>query len=268
MGAPGRNAAMRILKDGSRRDQWQHHDCRHHRCRPQRPLDRVLPGEGGTQAARARAARGGRRLRGQRGDRAGVHGSDAAPMRSGRCGRRSCATCSSPRAASEFVSPDPRLVALAPDGRALVFSSDLARTADAIRPFSDAGRDDVPGVLRGAGAPRRVPLAAARDDAAVARRPGAGEMWELLKTGRRFRALGRSDGFRLLRWMPMAAADLVAEWFATDLLQAAVAARGDLRRRAGPVVGRHRRGRCLLNAADRSRAGRQQRPRSRAAPAH
>ena len=51
-------------------------------------------------------------------------------------------------------------------------------------------------------------------------------MWDLLKTGRRFRALGRSDSFRLLRWMPMPAADLVAEWFSADLLQAAVAARG------------------------------------------
>ena len=56
--------------------------------------------------------------------------------------------------------------------------------------------------------------------------PGIGEMWDLLKTGRRFRALGRSDSFRLLRWMPMPAADLVAEWFSADLLQAAVAARG------------------------------------------
>ena len=28
----------------------------------------------------------------------------------------------------------------------------------------------------------------------------AGELWDLLKTGRRFRALGRTDGFRLLRW--------------------------------------------------------------------
>ena len=42
----------------------------------------------------------------------------------------------------EFVRPDPRLVALAPDGRALVFSHDRARTAEAIRPFSakDAAR--------------------------------------------------------------------------------------------------------------------------------
>jgi phytoene dehydrogenase-like protein len=50
-------------------------------------------------------------------------------------------------------------------------------------------------------------------------------MWELLKVGRRFRALGRRTSFALLRWGPMAVADLVAEWFETDLLQAAIAAR-------------------------------------------
>ena len=62
----------------------------------------------------------------------------------------------------------------------------------------------------------------------------AGELWDLLKTGRRFRALGQQDGFRLLRWVPMAVADLVAEWFETDLLQAAVAARGIFGTAQGP----------------------------------
>src|SRR5207249_603671 len=45
-------------------------------------------------------------------------------------------------------------------------------------------------------------------------------------TSRRFRALGRRDGFRLLRWAPMPVADLVHEWFDSDLLCAAIAARG------------------------------------------
>ena len=55
--------------------------------------------------------------------------------------------------------------------------------------------------------------------------PSTGELWELLKTGRKFRALGKKESFALLRWGPMAVADLVAEWFETDLLQASVAAR-------------------------------------------
>jgi phytoene dehydrogenase-like protein len=56
--------------------------------------------------------------------------------------------------------------------------------------------------------------------------PAAGEIWELLKTGRRFRALGRREAYTLLRWGPMAVADLVGEWFETDALQAAIAAPG------------------------------------------
>ena len=126
----------------------------------------------------------------------------------------------------EFITPDPRLVSLSPDGRALAFSTDVARTAEAIRAFSEADAAKYPEFCAVLERTRRISRRAARDDAAIARRSRAGELWDLLKTGRQFRALGRTDSFRLLRWMPMAAADLVAEWFSNDLLQAAVAARG------------------------------------------
>ena len=56
------------------------------------------------------------------------------------------------------------------DGRALVFSTDPGRTAEAIRPFSTKDAATLPGVLRDARTARRVPRGAARDDAAVARR--------------------------------------------------------------------------------------------------
>ena len=125
-----------------------------------------------------------------------------------------------------FVHPNPRLVAPGTDGRAIVFSADPSRTADAIRPFSskDAAKyiefcatlTRVGGFLSGL-----LEMTPPSIDA-----PSAGELWELLKTGRKFRALGRKESFALLRWGPMAVADLVAEWFETDLLQAAIAARG------------------------------------------
>src|SRR5262249_38075996 len=134
----------------------------------------------------------------------------------------------------EFLRPDPRLIALSPSGPALVFSADTARTAEAIRAFSakDAGR-----YAEFADALTRLgrflaPLLDATAPSLDA--PAAGELWDLLKTGRRFRALGRQDGFRLLRWGPMPAADLVAEWFETDLLQAAIAARGIAGTAQGP----------------------------------
>ena len=126
----------------------------------------------------------------------------------------------------EFLAPDPRLVSLSPDGRALKFSPDVARTAEAIRAFSEDDARSYPefcSVLLRLGGFLEELLETTPPSLDG---PAAGELWALLKTGRRFRALGRTDSFRLLRWMPMAAADLVAEWFSNDLLQAAVAARG------------------------------------------
>jgi phytoene dehydrogenase-like protein len=126
----------------------------------------------------------------------------------------------------EFIAPDPRLVSLTPEGRALVLSSDASRTAEAIRQFSEADAAQYPEFCRALerlGGFLRELLEATPPSLDG---PRAGELWDLLKTGRRFRALGRADGFRLLRWLPMAAADLVGEWFSTELLQATIAARG------------------------------------------
>ena len=56
--------------------------------------------------------------------------------------------------------------------------------------------------------------------------PSRGDLWGMLKTGRAVRNLGKQDMYRLLRWGPMAVADLVAEYFETELLRATIAARG------------------------------------------
>jgi phytoene dehydrogenase-like protein len=133
----------------------------------------------------------------------------------------------------EFIKPDPRLVALGADGHALAFG-DVPRTVEAIRAFSSKDADKYPefcATLQRLGSflSGLLELTPPSIDA-----PAAGEMWDLLKVGKRFRGLGRTDGFRLLRWGPMAAADLVAEWFETDLLQAAIAARGVFGTAQGP----------------------------------
>ena len=134
----------------------------------------------------------------------------------------------------EFVRPDPRLIALSLDGRALSFFRDVGRTTDAIRAFSEADASQYPrfcATLERLGAFLRGVLEMTPPSLKA---PGTAEVWELLKTGRRFRALERDDAFRLLRWMPMAVADLVAEWFSTDLLMAPVAARGIFGTAQGP----------------------------------
>jgi phytoene dehydrogenase-like protein len=134
----------------------------------------------------------------------------------------------------EFIQPDPRLVALSPGGRAIVFSTDHARTAEGLRALSpeDAAKyPDFCATLTRLGA-FLLPLLESTPPSLDG--PAPGEVWELVKTGRRFRKLGRQDAYRLLRWMPMAVADLVAEWFTTDLLQAAIAGRAIFGAAAGP----------------------------------
>ena len=64
--------------------------------------------------------------------------------------------------------------------------------------------------------------------------PTATDLWQLGKVGLAFRGLGKKDEYRLLRWGPMAVADLVSEWFETELLRATVAARGIHGAFAGP----------------------------------
>jgi phytoene dehydrogenase-like protein len=60
------------------------------------------------------------------------------------------------------------------------------------------------------------------------------DLWALLRTLRAFRALDKQDAYRLLRWGPMAVADLVAEAFETEILRAGVAASGIFGTNYGP----------------------------------
>jgi phytoene dehydrogenase-like protein len=64
--------------------------------------------------------------------------------------------------------------------------------------------------------------------------PAKRELWNLGKLGWAIRGLGKKDEYRLLRYGPMAVADLAAEWFETESLRAIVAARGIFGAFAGP----------------------------------
>jgi phytoene dehydrogenase-like protein len=84
--------------------------------------------------------------------------------------------------------------------------------------------------------------------------PSASDLWSLLKTGRRFRSLGKRDGFRLLRWLPMPVSDLMVEWFENERLRALLAGPGV----SGTMLGPRSAGSSLvllLREACRQRAG-------------
>ena len=124
------------------------------------------------------------------------------------------------------LRPEVRLLALSPEGKSLPLHEDPARTAESLRDVSrkDADRwlpfHDSLGRIGRLLAPLLLQTPPPLD------RPGASDFLRLLKVGKDFRGLPKRDAYRLLRWGPMAVADLVSEWFETELLRAAVAARG------------------------------------------
>ena len=125
-----------------------------------------------------------------------------------------------------LITPDVGVTALSPDGRALVLYTDVKRAANEIAKFSAKDAVKYPEFQQSLAKIGRViadVLATAPPDID---HPSTGDLWGLLKTGRAVRNLGKKDMYRLLRWGPMAVADLAAEYFETELLRAVVAARG------------------------------------------
>lgn len=132
------------------------------------------------------------------------------------------------------LRPDPRVFAPAPDGKALLFYDDPARTAANIARYSTkdgarymnfaAALEQLFPVLQ-----QIISITPPAIDA-----PSPEDFWNLLKTGRGIRSLGKKGIFDLLRWGPMAVADLVAEFFETELLRAVIAARGIFGTALGP----------------------------------
>lgn len=133
-----------------------------------------------------------------------------------------------------FLPSPVDLTALDPNGGALVLHADRGRTAEALRTRSAAD------------AAAWLPFAGSRD--AVARviasllpitppspdTPTGRDGWHLLQTARAFRKLPREDAYRVLRWTPMPAADIVMEFFQGDLLGAVLAADGIFGSMMGP----------------------------------
>src|SRR6476646_7373397 len=125
-----------------------------------------------------------------------------------------------------LVGPEVRAFAPGLDGDASARWSDVARTAEGLRPRSAADADayaSFDGLVRalsgflGEIAGRTPPDIES---------PGLGDALAGLKLGRTFRGLGRDNGRTITRVLPMAIADFVAESFETDALQAAIAWRG------------------------------------------
>jgi phytoene dehydrogenase-like protein len=134
----------------------------------------------------------------------------------------------------EIFRPDPRVFAPAPDGKALFFYDDTVKTAAGIASVSakDAAKYTQFAASLEATAGFFTQLTSITPPAID--HPTPEDLWNLLKTGRGVRSLGKTGIFDLLRWGPMAVADFVAEFFETELLRAAIAARGIFGTALGP----------------------------------
>jgi len=110
----------------------------------------------------------------------------------------------------KMLNPELRVFAPSPDGRALFLYGDAAKSAQSIANFSAKDAQNYGEFQRSlgkiAGVFQRM-LAMAPPDID---HPAAADLWEMVKTGKGVRDLGKKDMYRLLRWGPMAVADLVA----------------------------------------------------------
>ncbi len=133
-----------------------------------------------------------------------------------------------------MLHPNPRVFAPTPDGKALLFYNDHAKTAGGIARFSakDAAKYTELAETLEHLLPVLNQLLSTTPPCIDS--PSPEDLWNLLKTGRGIRGLGKKGMFDLVRWGPMAVADFVAEFFDTELLRAVIAARGIFGTALGP----------------------------------
>lgn len=134
----------------------------------------------------------------------------------------------------DLIEPEPRLFAPLPDGRSLRLWGNAERSAAEVHRLSPRDAQRYSEFHRSLGAVSAVLARTLSLTPPDLERPWKGDPLALLGLGLGFRSLGRADGQRLLRWLPMAVADFAAEWFETELLRAVISARGITGTFAGP----------------------------------
>lgn len=126
----------------------------------------------------------------------------------------------------KLITPDVAVASLMPDGRALILYRDTKKSAQEIAKFSQKDAAKYGEFEQSLGKLGKVIADALALPPPNIDHPSKADLWGMLQTGRSMRKLGKKDMYRLLRWGPMAVADLVAEYFETELLRATIAARG------------------------------------------
>ncbi len=125
-----------------------------------------------------------------------------------------------------LVPTDPVVFAPLKDGRHLLLWRDPEATIEAIRSFSLADADrwsDFNARIAGITKFLRAVYATTPPQLPEA---GPQDLWNMLKLGRGLRRLGRREMTEAMRLLPMSVADLLDEWFETDVLKGVLGASG------------------------------------------
>src|SRR2546425_11381967 len=123
----------------------------------------------------------------------------------------------------EVCQPVVRVFAPNPNGPTLCIYEDAKRTADNLTKVSVKDAKAYPDFIASFARIGRVLAPLLTMTPPSIDTPSKRELWSLAGLGLKVRGLGRKDEYRLLRYGPMAVADLAAEWFETEPLRAVVA---------------------------------------------
>jgi phytoene dehydrogenase-like protein len=137
----------------------------------------------------------------------------------------------------EVRRPDPWLMLALPDGGRLALSTDMARTALAIRRLSPADAAKWPAFCARMRVLGSVLESLYTQPAPDIETRSPVELLHLGLLGLRVRRLGRQAVIDLLRVLPMSVATLLDEWFESEPLKAALGAGGVRHLRQGPRSG-------------------------------
>ena len=155
----------------------------------------------------------------------------------------------------KLITPEVAVTALSPDGRALILYQDVEKAAQEIAKLSVADAAKYREFQAALEKTSRVISKALALTPPEIERPSKGDIFGLLQLGCSVRGLGKKSTYDLLRWAPMAVADLVSEFFETDLLRATIAARGIFGTFLGPWSAGTSLALLLRAAADSNPAG-------------
>jgi phytoene dehydrogenase-like protein len=126
----------------------------------------------------------------------------------------------------KLITPAVDVTALSPDGQALILYRDIEKAVQEIAKVSQSDAAKYREFHDALEKTSRIISKVLTLTPPEISRPSKGDLFGLLQLGRSIRGSGKKNTYDLLRWAPMAIADLVSEFFECDLLRATIAARG------------------------------------------